>query len=171
MKRKWMVAAILLLVTGSVGAEKMPVPFELQAELFKRIFSYDRALSDNESPVVFIVYATEEPMNKEELVRAFDKAGILSRFVRPAKLQEQAEIPSAVYLLPDVNTAQVEPFCTSGGILSISGVPSFADRGDVSVSIGEQNNRPQIIINLNRLRSEGHELSAELLKLARVIQK
>ena len=75
-----------------------------------------------------------------------------------------------VYLLPDVNTAQVKPFCTDGGILSISGVPSFADSGYVSVSIGEQDNRPQIIVNLSRLKSEGHQLSAELLKLARVIQ-
>jgi hypothetical protein len=171
MIRRWMVAAVLLLVTSSVGAEKMPVPFELQAELFKRIFSYDRALSDNESLVVFIVYAAEEPANKDELVQAFDRAGILSRFVRSANLQAQAERPSAVYLLPNVDTAQVELFCIDGGILSISGVPSFADSGHVSVSIGEQNNRPQIIVNLDRLKSESHQLSAELLKLARVVQK
>jgi hypothetical protein len=53
--------------------------------------------------------------------------------------------------------------------LSISGDPSLAASGDVSVSIGEVDARPQIIVNMSRLKAEGHELSAQLLKLAKIV--
>ena len=59
---------------------------------------------------------------------------------------------------------------TSQSILSISGVPELAEKGEVSVALGIENDKPKIIVNLERAKSEGHQLSADLLKLAKIIK-
>jgi hypothetical protein len=46
----------------------------------------------------------------------------------------------------------------------------LAEQGHVSISIDEANERPQIVVNLQRLKTEGHTLSADVLKLAKVIR-
>jgi hypothetical protein len=60
--------------------------------------------------------------------------------------------------------------CQESGVLSISAVPSLVESGDFSIGIGTKGGRPQILVNLSRLEAEGHQVSSELLKLAKVIQ-
>jgi hypothetical protein len=47
-------------------------------------------------------------------------------------------------------------------VLTISGLTTLAEEGHVSVSIGQGGGRPQIIVNMDRLQAEGHDLSADL---------
>ena len=58
----------------------------------------------------------------------------------------------------------------SKGILSISGVPSYAENGSVSIGLGVEDGKPKIIINMSQLKAEKQELSADLLKIAKIIQ-
>ena len=167
MRLWWMIAAVLCLSTGSVRAEMMPVPVELQAEIFKRIFSYDKTLSGRLEITVFVV---GEAVEKEKILQAFRSVGVNSLPVSTESLSSQSSKPQAVYLLPGVEPAAVGRFCSDNRALSISGVPSLAGDGSVAVSIGTADNRPQIIVNMSRLKTEGHELSAQLLKLAKVVQ-
>jgi hypothetical protein len=148
----------------------MPVPINLQVEIIKRMFSYDKAVAHEARPVVFVVHQEEGPMKPDEVVKAFEVVGLVSIAVRRDALASQVQTPSAVYLVPGVDPSTVRQYCTEKRALSISGIPELAESGSVAVSIGEENSRPQIIVHMKRLQDEGHSFSAQLLRLARVIQ-
>ena len=54
-------------------------------------------------------------------------------------------------------------------VLSISGASSQAEDGTVAVAVGAFEGKPKIYVNLQRLKSDAHELSADILKLSKVI--
>jgi hypothetical protein len=64
----------------------------------------------------------------------------------------------------------VKQFAEKKGFLSISGKSSLAEAGHVAVSVDVQEGKPEIVVNMPRLTMERHELSSELLNLARVIR-
>ncbi len=64
----------------------------------------------------------------------------------------------------------VKSLCAQNGVLSISGVPSLAEEGNVSIGLGAESGKPRIIINLNRVKSENHELSAQLLESSKIVR-
>jgi hypothetical protein len=148
----------------------MPVPINLQVEIIKRIFSYDKVVANQAKPVVFVVHQDEGPVKADEVVEAFEVVGLVSIAVRLDDLSSQIQTPSAVYVVPGVEHSTVRRYCAEKRALSISGVPELAESGSVAVSIGEEDSRPQIIVHMKRLRDEGHSFSAQLLRLARVIQ-
>jgi hypothetical protein len=168
MRRVGYLAYLLVVLVSSARAQEMPVPLELQTEIFKRIFSYDRSL-EGQPILVFVVHGEEGAESKDEILRAFEAAGIDSVAVDLETLPDQTQAPAAVYLPPDIDPEAVKQYCAENSVLSISGVPSFASDGSVAVSIGEEGGRPQIMVNMDRLKAEGHDISAQLLKLARVI--
>jgi YfiR/HmsC-like len=160
----------LLLFLSSAGADPMPVPMNLQVEIIKRMFNYDKALAKETNLLVFVVHQDEGAVRPEDIVKAFEFVGLVSVAVRLDALTSQSRMPSAVYLLPGIEGSSVSRYCTDNKVLSISGVPELAESGSVAVSIGEENRRPQIIVNMKRLQDEGHNFSAQLLQLARVVQ-
>jgi hypothetical protein len=159
----------LFLFLRSAGAGPMPVPMNLQVEIIKRMFNYDKALANKADPVVFVVYQDEGEVRPNDTVKAFEVVGLVSVAVRLDALTSQSRTPSAVYLLPGIDLSSVGRYCKDNRVLSISGVPELAESGSVAVSIGEANSRPQIIVNMSRLQEEGHNFSAQLLRLAKVV--
>jgi hypothetical protein len=79
-------------------------------------------------------------------------------------------LQSVVYLMPGADSASTRKYCTESGVLSISGIPSFAENGDVSISVNKKASGTEILVNMRRLKAERHEFSSELLKLTRVIR-
>jgi hypothetical protein len=134
------------------------------------LFNYDKAMANEARPVVFVVHQDEGPVKQADVVKAFDVVGIVSVPVRLDALTSQIQTPSALYVLPGIDPSAVASYCTEKRVLSISGIPELAENGSVSVSIGEADSRPQIIVHMRRLQDEGHSFSAQLLRLARVIQ-
>lgn len=60
----------------------------------------------------------------------------------------------------------------NNSILTITGVPEYVENGTLTISLGlKKNNKPEIIVNLNSMRAEKHELSSQLLKLSKIIGK
>jgi hypothetical protein len=53
-------------------------------------------------------------------------------------------------------------------VLSISGVPAFAKSGQVSIAMAAVEGKPKVIVHMGQLKAEGHDLSADMLKLASV---
>ena len=165
----WIVT-LLLMVSTSAAADSMPVPMNLQVEIIKRMFGYDKALGNEANPLVFVVHQDEGAVKPEDFVKAFEVVGLVSVAVRLDALPSQIRRPSAVYLLPGTESSSVSQYCTDNKVLSISGVPELAESGSVAVAIGEANRRPQIIVNKKRLHEEGHSFSAQLLQLAKIVQ-
>ena len=59
---------------------------------------------------------------------------------------------------------------SSKGVLSISGVTSNVESGKVAIGLGVEGGKPKIIIHMGQLKAEGQDVSADLLKIATVIQ-
>jgi hypothetical protein len=121
--------------------------------------------------VVYLVGSEADETMMQSLADAFRGAGLIPEIVTTGILEGSlAASSSVVYMMPGADLEQVTQFCASTKLLTISGLPSFAEQGHVSVSIGKKDDRPQIIVNLSRLKTEEHDLSADVLKLAKIIR-
>jgi len=145
------------LMTVNSFAQEMAVPANLQAALFKKIFSFDKTLAAKGNVEVAVIGA-----GADEVVSAFKDAGV------NAKAAADIGGASVVYVMP--GTASPKAQSASKGVLSISRVTSYVAEGKLALGLGVEGGKPKIIINMAQLKAEGQELSADLLKIAKVIQ-
>jgi hypothetical protein len=162
-----------------------------QGAIFKKVLSYDRAFKNARQLQVFIVGAPKSQAEIEEIARGFRNVGILPTIVRQGESlelrsgdqlvvvsdgggvhasEDWATSTSLVYFLSEVNLDSMKQLCVDARILSISGSPSLTEAGDVSVSTDPDAGGAQIVVNLRRMREEKHDLSADLLRIARVVK-
>jgi hypothetical protein len=159
-----------MLSVGWLYGQEMPIPSDLQAPIFKKILTYDRALQGRSDIVVYLVGSESEQSSMQTLADAFRAVGLVPEIVNSGTLDGNASPSSVVYMMSGADKEQVAGYCAEKKILTISGVAPFAEQGHVAISIGEKGGRPLIIVNLPRLKVEGHELSSDVLKLAKVIK-
>jgi hypothetical protein len=176
-KKRVTCLCILLALLGSVlsasGAE-MADP-ERQSSMFKRIFSYDKDLRGSARIVVILVGPDKGAADTAKVSSVFREKGFFPAVVTTSQLTDELVATltpdsTVVYVMPGVAYETVKQFAASKGYLSISGIPSLAEAGHVSVSVDVAGDQPEIVVNLPRLQTERHELSSELLNLARVIR-
>jgi len=157
-KRVFIFAVILLcVITTNILAQE--VPANLQAALFKKIFSFDKTLQSKGVEVAVI------GGSGDEIVAAFKDAGINAKTVSGNQVPGGVTV---VYLT--AGAASTKGQTASKGVLSISGFVSNVESGKVAIGLGIEGGKSKIIIHLGQLKAEGQELSADLLKIAKVIQ-
>lgn len=177
LRARFLAIAGMLLVSAStplVSAAEMADPGR-QGDMFKRIFSYDKDLRGAERIVVLIVGESRSGPEIEKVAATFREKGLFPAVITPADLSDDLTSTltpqsAVVYLMPGVAYDAVKQFAEKKGFLSISGVTSLAEAGHVAVSVDIQGGKAEIVVNFPRLTAERHELSSELLNLARVIR-
>lgn len=178
-RTRWILGVMalsLVFVGGSSSpADAEELTLERQGTMFKRIFAYDQLLRDTERIVVIMVSDDKEAKAALEVEKAFRHQGLWPTIKAVEELDDDLTASlgprsSVIYVLPGVDHTTVKAFCERQGMLSISGLPTLAEDGHVSVSVDLVGEQPQILVNMERLKAERHELSAELLSLARVIR-
>lgn len=147
----------------------MPVPGKVQGAIFKKIFGYDKQLRDKQKLVVLIIGGDGDEQAVQEIVTAFGGDGVSPAIADLESLSGPVS-DSVIYLMPDADVELARKYCTDHGVLSISGVPEFAEQGWVSVGLDVQGDRPEIVVNLQRLAAEGHSFSAEILRVSSVVR-
>ena len=161
------IALVFYCLLSPCLAQDMPVPPELQVAIFKKVFNYDKTIPGG-APKMLVVFTDASAAVKDQVVKAFKDSGITVNAAKADQLAGALEGVNVLYLAPGVTgTKQV---CQKNGILSITGVPSLVDSGEASVGLAVLDNRPKIVVNLGRLKVEGHDMSANLLQLAKIIQ-
>lgn len=172
------VPALALVISFTAGVHltfaEMADP-DRQGDMFKRIFSYDKDLRGSDKIVVIVVGETRKGGEVDKVAAVFREKGLFPAVVTVAELTDDLSATltpqsTVVYVMPGVAYDAVKPFAERKGFLSISGVSSLAEAGHVAVSVGVQSGKPEIVVNMPRLMTERHELSSELLNLARVIR-
>ncbi len=164
------VVASLLFGPGNSPATEaeITVPADLQAAMFQKIFRFDKTLAGKEVKIL-IVYEDKAPEIIDELKKEFEK---LESPVASAKASELsakiAEFP-VIYIMPGIDTEAVKKLSSENSVLSISGLPELAQNDVVSIAVGVLREKPIITVNMVQLYAEGHEFSAEFLKLAKII--
>ncbi|MGH9362627.1 MAG: hypothetical protein ACRD2T_11995, partial [Thermoanaerobaculia bacterium] len=156
--------ALLLLAARGVpaAAEAMPVPPKLQMAIFKRIFQYDRTLAGKGPVQVLVVHSGMPARELDELLADFRWAAIPATAVHVQELEEKIRPGTVAYILPGVTPSAFMAHCAEHEVLSISGLPSLARGGSVSIAIGAGGDgRPEILVHRGRLKVEKHDISAE----------
>ena len=151
---------MLCILTINNYAQEMAVPVNLQSVLFKKIFAFDKTLSAKGDFQVAVI-----GNSGADVVSAFKQAGVNVKAVSGDQIPSDV---SVVYLMP--GTTNTKQQTAANGVLSISGVASYAENGNVAIGIGTEGGKPKIIINMSQLKAEGQDLSSELLKIAKIIQ-
>ncbi|MBK8946119.1 MAG: hypothetical protein IPM32_12725 [Ignavibacteriae bacterium] len=148
---------IFLILTSITFSQDMAVPANLQAALFKKIFSFNKTLVAKGNFEVAVIGS-----GADAIVAAFKEAGI------NAKVSSDIGNSAVAYIMP--GTASLKSQTSSKGVFSISGVTSHVESGNVAVGLGVEGGKPKIIVHMAQLKAESQEMSADLLKIAKVIQ-
>lgn len=159
---------ILALVQGP-RLYSASVPLKLQVALFLKIFNYDKSLVKQKKIKILVV--GPDPAQNQRAVAAWRDAGLAVGSSNSADLAKNVNKAHVVYVMPGSDSKEIEKQCIKHGVLTISGVVGFAEKGVSSVAIGlQKNGRPQIVVHLGRATKEGHKFSSNLLALAKVIR-
>ena len=179
-------ALLLALRPGlAAAAEPMPLKPDLQLPLILKILTYDRHFESKagREVVVGIVYAPEDPSS----VAAANEVGdILFRFQDKTVKRLPIRYRLVEYRTPEglertitrwgisvlwvapgnaKNIAGITGISQAKGVTTTTGVPEYVRRG-LSVGLGLNDDRPQILINLASARAEGSEFDASLLRIS-----
>jgi len=156
-------AVVILFIIGiftvNSFAQEMSVPPNLQAALFKKIFSFNKTLTSKGNVEVAVL-----GNGGDAVASALKEVGVNAKAVGGDQIPSGA---SVVYVMPGATSPKQQS--ASKGVLTISGVSSYVEDGKVAIGLGVEAGKPKIIINMAQLKAEGQELSADLLKIAKVI--
>src|SRR4029079_18613309 len=67
-------------------------------------------------------------------------------------------------------TSELLGAAAAAKVLTIAGDAALAEQGKASVGLAMRGDKPEIVVNLDRVELEGHDFSARLLKFARVVR-
>jgi hypothetical protein len=182
-------AVLAVLLPAAPRAETMPTPTDLQVPLLLKILTYDRELlqkvkSDLTIGIVYFPSDTSSVEARDEVQRVFQQ--LADKTVRKVAIRSVAvEYKGPAELLAAATTNHINVFYVTPGnaphldrvlqvsqsqrITTVTGVPEYVEKG-VAVGIGVRQDKPQILINLAAVKSEGSEFDASLLRIATVIR-
>lgn len=148
-----------------MGFQQMkPVPLKIQALLFKKILSYDK--SEKSSEIKLYVLSDNSNSSQDTIITSFIQLGINTIYIKNDKLT-QVESNSILYVTS--SNKRIADFCNSNNILCISGTPDDVVNNKAAISLYVENNKPKIIVNLPVLKDQQHDLSSDVLKLAKIV--
>jgi hypothetical protein len=188
-----LVAGLLLaglpgLALSRAAAQEVAVPVAVQIPILAKILNFDRKLPERADGGLVIGvlfqsrYRTSARVADEvcETLRGLP-AGAFGA-VEPSCVAIDLDASSAldsVLKLRRVGVLYVSPLrayplasvvavTRAGRIITLTGVPRYVETG-LAIGVGMKGERPEIVINLAASRAEGADLTAHLLKLARVV--
>ncbi len=161
---------LVILNVCKANAQITPISAAEQAILFKKIFTYVKTL-ENPSPTVLLVYDSKSEYPKD-LIDAFTKEDINVIATHPNAIDTINENIQVVYIVAGVSAAGISKIFSLENKLFISGEPEYIIEGKASVGVGKdmEEERYKILINLSTLAKNSHEISSELISLAKIIK-
>ena len=141
-----------------------PAPAKIQTVLYKKIFSYCKVLVKDGVNVAVLADDTNPEI--DEIIRGFGNIGISVTEVKSEKIYSQTKI-NVLYVAK--SSKSIVSQCNSKGILCLSSTPDDVQENLAALSIYSENNKPKIIVNMLVLKSQNHEISSEVLKLATIV--
>ena len=181
------IATLFVALQGSILAQSMSVPVDIQLELMSKILYLDKSLNleSGDTIKIGIIYNSKlrnsvrvkndilyGKKKETQDLRDFESIFIpldVSTIININKEIKKHEF-NAIYLTPirDYDIEKITEICRSEKIISITSVPQFLDYG-VSVGFDLVNNKLKININLASAKEEGANFSSRLLKIAHII--
>jgi hypothetical protein len=188
-----LIASLLLggvtaLVPRVLAAQEVAVPVAIQVPILVKILNFDRNLAGRAGArlVVGVLFQNRYRTSAnvaDEVCRALQvlPAGALGAMELSCvaiDLDATSALDSALkqnriqvlYVSPlrAVPLGDVTAVSRAAGITTLTGVPRYVETG-LAIGLDMKGERPEILINLAASRAEGADLTAHLLKLARLV--
>jgi hypothetical protein len=185
-----LVISFLLLGDSRLFSQEVRVPQELQVPLLLKILTYDRALDDKaeERLNIGVLYNPDDETSLEDrdrTLKAFDQfrdktVKGLSVEILPfvfSTFESYFDLPASdrvhVLIIVAGNAEKIEKIVDltrQRKTLSFSTSPELVKKG-VSLGIDLVEDKMKIVVNYEATKREGANLSANLLKICRVIRE
>jgi hypothetical protein len=196
--RSWIVLLAVLLIESATGstprplaAQDLPVPVAVQIPILVKVLNFDRRLPERAGGklVIGVLFQSRYRTSAnvaEEVCRGMKNLpastlGVLEAMERscvPVDLDETRDLSAALkvhrvrvlYVSP-LRAYPVETIFAATRmerITTLTGVPRYVEDG-LAIGLDMKRERPEIVVNLAASRAEGADLTAQLLKLARVV--
>ncbi len=189
MKRPHAYIFLLLFLTSVSFTQEMPVPVEVQFQLFKKILSYDRNLRSRcgDTLAIAIVYQNRfrsSLTTKEEFLRIVDeqpehRIENLPYICTAFEMGSMQELENflvknnidIVYLTPlrGIDIKQVAHISHTNTVVTLTGIPEYISSG-IIVGIDIKGEKPQILINLTSATTAKVDFNSQLLKLSKIVR-
>ena len=177
-------ATLGLLLVGAAPclAQDMPVPVDVQVPLLAKILSFDEARAPTSGPLVLaVVYQSRNRISAGTAADVMARLAELEGFrVVAVDLDETPDLAAelqrdgaqALYVAPlrAVAPERLALVSRERQVVTLTGVPGYVAEG-LAVGIELSGERPHLVINLAAARAEGARFSAQLLKLARLVER
>lgn len=170
-----------MILTGTpiYSQSRVEIEESLHASIMLKALTYD---SKMESANITVISRKNGNSNRSALVKSVNGKFIKNNAITVNQITYSDKIsllkafetmkPGIIYLCDDLHTSQIleiSEACNNLKILTISGTPDFVRSGYVSMSVIDENQKPKIILSLKKLKSEGRNFQASLLKLCKII--
>jgi YfiR/HmsC-like len=183
--------AALPALPGSLLAQEMDAPAEIQIPLLYKILTFDRKLGERapgEDLVIAIVFQTGyrgSVVARDQVVDALKHMGdstisghkvhwlaVELSDVESLKLSLVHNRVDVMYVTPlrGVELNHIVAASRAAGITTFTGVPRYVERG-LALGVGIARERPQIIVNLLAARAEGSDFTSQLLRVCKVFEE
>lgn len=179
--------ATSLLSSSALRAQEMDVPVARQVPILLKVISFDRHLRVR-APRTIVVGVVFQGGNrasvvaKNDAMRAFQtaKSAVEGLPLRAVAIDlDHDTLANALrahrfthlYLTPlgATDVRGIAQQARDAHVTTMTGVARYLDDG-ISLGVGFHGGRPRILVNLGTSRLEGAHLSAEVLKLAELVQ-
>ena len=174
---------------AALFAQELDVPIELQLKLYARVLSFDHNVNQRLKESTKVAVLFQKKLRQSVLVKeeaeAFFKSNAWAEWETTQvefhyfdvsnndDLEEKltANTINVVILMPvrNFDVSRLAIICRSIGASSFTPIPENLRMG-LSLSVSLKNNKPSILLNLAAARAEGADFSANLLKIATIIE-
>jgi hypothetical protein len=183
-----LLGGVTALVPRVLAAQEVAVPVAIQIPILVKILNFDRNLTGRAGArlVVGVLFQSRYRTSAnvaDEVCRALQvlPAGALGAMELSCVAIDLDATPAldsalkqnriqVLYVSPlrAVPLADVTAVSRAAGITTLTGVPRYVETG-LAIGLDMKGERPEILINLAASRAEGADLTAHLLKLARLV--
>jgi len=148
-----------------LSANADPMPSKMQAVMFKKILLFDRTLQND---VRMAIVYSDEAGAADEMKSAFEGIGIKSSVHKVADPNSLSAY-NAVYVFAKAASPGLKDASVKHKFITLSGNVNLAEAGDAAVAVDMKDGKPNIVVNHNQAKRQGHDLASELLRLATVV--
>ena len=181
-------ATMFVLFSGHCAAQNIAAPVEMHLPLLTKVIEYDRTFRERINKVVKLGVIYQKSWRPSAAVfeevlsvtsrAAFTVCGFPVEIV-PIDVGGDASVHELLgkhsidilYLAPvrGVSIEEITSASEEQHFRTITGVPQYVEHG-IAIGVDLRNDRPLIVINLPAAKACGADLSAQVLRLARVVE-
>jgi hypothetical protein len=174
------------LTAESGQADEQTVPIALQVDLLGRVVRFERNYVGRGSAPALVILVVKGNETASVRAAALASAAIgqlgsigarpasvtTQTFSSPAALRSASREAAIVYLMPGFSRADLQAIAATfadSSVLTVGASNGDAENG-AALGFELEGSKPRIIVNLRQARAQRLDFSAQLLRLARVVQ-